>query len=225
MERIRAAVLLPVRIDVKDVYDETCTELRVTAALDSGGRGRPRVTYDVTAALANMGAPHILAHAHPWGMQGSLRRDLSRAMRLLHPKTISWVSVQGCGGPVSATSALLTLSIRLKRSALLHCTSWQASVGGARLQRAAPGCAGLYVFMADVYMEAQCSAEDTPPQELHRFLVHCPDGGRLESVSQKRCVPDSPLRWPPLVAEYWWPDWIFDRQLAKLQSICDPRRM
>jgi len=55
MERIRAAVLLPVRIDVKDVYDETCTELRVTAALDSGGRGRPRVTYDVTAALANMG--------------------------------------------------------------------------------------------------------------------------------------------------------------------------
>ena len=41
MERIRAAVLLPVRIDVKDVYDETCTELRVTAALDSGGRGRP----------------------------------------------------------------------------------------------------------------------------------------------------------------------------------------
>ena len=57
MERIRAAVLLPVRIDVKDVYDETCTELRVTAALDSGGRGRPRVTYDVTAALANMGMP------------------------------------------------------------------------------------------------------------------------------------------------------------------------
>ncbi|CAK0784176.1 hypothetical protein CVIRNUC_007379 [Coccomyxa viridis] len=104
MERIRAAVLLPVRIDVKDVYDETCTELRVTAALDSGGRGRPRVTYDVTAALANM---------------------------------------------------------------------------------------GLYVFMADVYMEAQCSAEDTPPQELHRFLVHCPDGGRLESLSQKRAVYDA----------------------------------
>ncbi len=59
MERIKAAVLLPVRIDVKDVYDETCTELRVTAALDSGGRGRPRVTYDVTAALANMGEPNL----------------------------------------------------------------------------------------------------------------------------------------------------------------------
>ena len=71
MERIRAAVLLPVRIDVKDVYDETCTELRVTAALDSGGRGRPRVTYDVTAALANMGAPRKLcSHAPPWGVQG-----------------------------------------------------------------------------------------------------------------------------------------------------------
>ncbi len=56
IERVRAAVLLPVRIDIKDVYDETCTELRVTAALDSGGRGRPRVTYDVTAALNAMGA-------------------------------------------------------------------------------------------------------------------------------------------------------------------------
>ena len=31
MERVRQAVLLPVRIDIKDVYDETCTELRVTA--------------------------------------------------------------------------------------------------------------------------------------------------------------------------------------------------
>ena len=61
IERVRAAVLLPVRIDVKDVYDETCTELRVMAALDSGGRGRPRVTYDVTAALNAMGAPQ---HEH-----------------------------------------------------------------------------------------------------------------------------------------------------------------
>lgn len=53
---MRQAVLLPVRIDIRDVYDETCTELRVTAPLDSGGRGRPRVTYDVTAALNAMGA-------------------------------------------------------------------------------------------------------------------------------------------------------------------------
>ena len=37
-----------------DVYDETCTELLITANLDSGGRGRPRVTYDVTAALNAM---------------------------------------------------------------------------------------------------------------------------------------------------------------------------
>ena len=40
--------------------------------------------------------------------------------------------------------------------------------------------------MADVYMEAQCGEEYAPPQELHRFLVHSRDGGRLESVAQKR---------------------------------------
>ena len=54
-------------------------------------------------------------------------------------------------------------------------------------------CAGLYVFMADVYMEAAGGGEDAPPQELHRFLVHCPDGRRLESHSQKKCVPRRPL--------------------------------
>lgn len=56
VERVRAAVLLPVRIAIKDVYDDTCTELLITASLDSGGRGRPRVTYDVTAALNALGA-------------------------------------------------------------------------------------------------------------------------------------------------------------------------
>ena len=67
VERVRAAVLLPVRIAIKDVYDDTCTELLVTASLDSGGRGRPRVTYDVTAALNTLGArprlicPHSLS--------------------------------------------------------------------------------------------------------------------------------------------------------------------
>ena len=41
--------------------------------------------------------------------------------------------------------------------------------------------------MADVYMEAQCGDEEyAPPQELHRFLVHCRDGGRLETIAQKR---------------------------------------
>ena len=82
MERIRAAVLLPVRIDVKDVYDETCTELRVTAALDSGGRGRPRVTYDVTAALANMGAPRISSQGTPLREAGKHMLHL-RMVRML----------------------------------------------------------------------------------------------------------------------------------------------
>jgi hypothetical protein len=54
-ERVRESVRLPVRISIKDVYDSLCTELCVTANVDSGGRGRPRVTYDVTKALSSLG--------------------------------------------------------------------------------------------------------------------------------------------------------------------------
>ena len=35
-QRVRRAVALPVRIAVKDIYDETCTELLISAPLDSG---------------------------------------------------------------------------------------------------------------------------------------------------------------------------------------------
>lgn len=60
-ERVRESVRLPVRISIKDVYDSVCTELCVTANVDSGGRGRPRVTYDVTKALSNLGVfPKLL---------------------------------------------------------------------------------------------------------------------------------------------------------------------
>lgn len=48
------------------------------------------------------------------------------------------------------------------------------------------GAAGLCVFMADVYMEAPSGDGDQRPHELHRFLVHGPDGRRLESVAEKR---------------------------------------
>lgn len=51
---MKQAAALPVVISIQDVYDETCTELLVLANLDSGARGRPRVTYDVTAALNAM---------------------------------------------------------------------------------------------------------------------------------------------------------------------------
>ncbi|KAL3157737.1 hypothetical protein ABBQ32_012162 [Trebouxia sp. C0010 RCD-2024] len=54
IERVKQAAALPVVISIQDVYDETCTELLVLANLDSGARGRPRVTYDVTAALNAM---------------------------------------------------------------------------------------------------------------------------------------------------------------------------
>jgi hypothetical protein len=74
---VRGTVALPVRIDIKDVYDETCTELLVTAALDAGGRGRPRVTYDVTAALNAMGALNAVPEL------ATLRRHGCARMRLL----------------------------------------------------------------------------------------------------------------------------------------------
>ena len=41
--RVRRAIALPVRIAVKDVYDETCTELLISAPLDSGVCCRPRL--------------------------------------------------------------------------------------------------------------------------------------------------------------------------------------
>ena len=40
-QRVRRAVTLPVRIAVKDVYDETCTELLISAPLDSGATASP----------------------------------------------------------------------------------------------------------------------------------------------------------------------------------------
>lgn len=48
------------RIDIEDKFDQTCTELLVKASLDSGGRGRPRVIYDVTAALSKLGKASLL---------------------------------------------------------------------------------------------------------------------------------------------------------------------
>ena len=61
---------LPVRICIRDAFDSTCTELTVTASIDSGGRGRPRVTFDVTQGLSVAGVGVFMAdggHAKPVG--------------------------------------------------------------------------------------------------------------------------------------------------------------
>ena len=58
---MRTAVALPLRIDLRDAFDTACTELTVTAALDSGGRGRPRVTFDVTQGLSVAGVGVFMA--------------------------------------------------------------------------------------------------------------------------------------------------------------------
>ncbi|KAL4458483.1 hypothetical protein ABPG75_013348 [Micractinium tetrahymenae] len=63
-DRVRTAVALPVRIDIKDCYDATATELTVTANIDSGGRGRPRVTFDVTQGLSAAGVGVFMADVY-----------------------------------------------------------------------------------------------------------------------------------------------------------------
>lgn len=64
VERVRNAVALPVRIELRDAYDAACTELTVTANIDSGGRGRPRVTFDVTQGLSAAGVGVFMADVY-----------------------------------------------------------------------------------------------------------------------------------------------------------------
>lgn len=45
--------------------------------------------------------------------------------------------------------------------------------------------AGLCVFMADVYIDV-LNKEFDRPVELHRFLIHKPDGKRLASTAERR---------------------------------------
>ena len=52
---IRQAAMLPLTIAITESAHEGCTQLCVTAPVDSGGGGRPRVLYDVTASLAKLG--------------------------------------------------------------------------------------------------------------------------------------------------------------------------
>ena len=55
VDRVREAAALPVRIAVQDVMGGAATELTVAANVDVGGRGRPRVTFDVTQGLCAAG--------------------------------------------------------------------------------------------------------------------------------------------------------------------------
>ncbi|CAG9467632.1 unnamed protein product [Pedinophyceae sp. YPF-701] len=53
--KVQHAIAWPVRITLNPVYDGAFTNLTVKAPVDSGGRGRPRVIYDVTRALSSAG--------------------------------------------------------------------------------------------------------------------------------------------------------------------------
>lgn len=49
------AAAFPFRIEVNDTMEGAATEVKVAAEVDAGGRGRPRVTYDVTQGLSSAG--------------------------------------------------------------------------------------------------------------------------------------------------------------------------
>jgi hypothetical protein len=105
-QRIREAATFPVRIAVQDVMEGAATELTVAANVDVGGRGRPRVTFDVTQGLC---------------------------------------------------------------------------------------AAGLGVACADVYVEEQetpasPNAATATMEEIHRFLVHMPQGGGLGTVQDRNAL-------------------------------------
>lgn len=64
----RPPPLLPPPSNNSDAFDASCTELTVTANIDSGGRGRPRVTFDVTQGLSAAGVGVFMADgAREWG--------------------------------------------------------------------------------------------------------------------------------------------------------------
>ncbi|KAK9869029.1 hypothetical protein WJX84_003698 [Apatococcus fuscideae] len=54
VERVKRAVQQPVDIRLHDLPDDSGTQLIIAAPLDSGGRGRPRVMYDVSAAVVSL---------------------------------------------------------------------------------------------------------------------------------------------------------------------------
>lgn len=177
VERIQVAVALPVRTSIKDVYDDTCTELLVTSQLDSGA---PKTQS--AGACSGALAPHAQATFHglpaAQPLAGSGRLALAcLAASTCVPNTTQWVP----GKPASGQDLL-----RLEPLPLL--------AGGRGRPRvtydvtAALNAARLCVFMADIYVEPEEEAGPAGrrPQELHRFLVHTSDGSRLASAAEKR---------------------------------------
>ncbi len=107
-ERIREAATLPVRIAVQDVMEGAATELTVAANVDVGGRGRPRVTFDVTQGLC------------------------------------------------------------------------AAGLGVA--------CADVYVEEQEVPASPNAAGTTATMEEIHRFLVHMPQGGGLETAQDRNAL-------------------------------------
>lgn len=126
-----------------DAFDASCTELTVTANIDSGGRGRPRVTFDVTQGLSAAGVgvfmadgerPTCLLSAPSLPLLGR-PPGLGRPHRAtaLAPRTRASLNTHS-SSPLSGwlALALLSLSLPLPR---LQCT-----LRGRSWTRMAPPC-------------------------------------------------------------------------------------
>jgi hypothetical protein len=128
--RLRRAAALPLRVEVRDAPAGGATELTVAAGLDAGGRGRPRVVFDCTGALAAAGVDvkaadvYVEEPARFGGSSGGGGSDGDDAGG----------GSGGCGS------------------------------GGGGRERA---------------------------REVHRFLVHAPQGGALRGEREKRALLDA----------------------------------
>lgn len=164
VELVRCALALPLRISIRDVFDATCTELLVTAYLDSGSRGRPRVTYDVTAALNALQLCVFMADVF-------YDSDLSADGSITMPRAATGL----------ARSAVDPRQ-RLGSSNALSLASVAASA------RAGSGAGGAFRIARITGGSHGPRGVGQRPQELHRFLVTFPDGKPLQTEAQKRYV-------------------------------------
>jgi hypothetical protein len=124
--RLRRAAALPLRVEVRDAPAGGATELTVAAGLDAGGRGRPRVVFDCTGALAAAGVDVEAADVYV--------EEPARC-----------VSVGGGSGGAGSDGD-------------------DAGGSGGGRERA---------------------------REVHRFLVHAPQGGALRGEREKRALLDA----------------------------------
>jgi glycine cleavage system regulatory protein len=134
VHRIRDAAALPVVLQVGEAGDGKGIELLVAAAVDAGGRGRPRVTYDVTQGLTAAGlgvssADVFVGEAKdmsPTLMSGGDSKDSSPSVPVQEIHRFSILLPGGAGLP-SEQNKLALLQV-IKSCLMGMQPSWQSNM-------------------------------------------------------------------------------------------------